>query len=377
MKQFTRMAGLTMAVLITLTACAGPAEQPGRTEQTVTVSSEESPENLRNTVFTDLTQLSQSLNREIREGNRNPEFQYRGTEKPDAALFAQMTCSLYVRCDQKGDRYRLECMPYPGDRMVEAWKNGTENSLNRDEKAALEQAVQIVEQAKKDHPEPLELELALHDWLCDHIVYNDSTTEIRNPENPPRYLTALGALLDGDANCQGYTDGFYVLASLAGFQTDRMSVSGGGIDHIVNTIELDGSWYVVDATYDDFNDEIKEIKNHRLFNAGKDLCQEYSWEPWMEYRPVAAVSDSHYFYNLPEYPRTFDQTEALGESVLRQYRENGRAEQELVLRGQIVRKRDLDTVLENLTAGEPEKLQYDLFCTGRGENTYIYIRFAE
>ena len=405
MNHVTRILVPMLALLMLLTACTdsgtqAPVEWPeenltrpvssgtlptvpdvSETPRTEPAEPEEEP--LEETLFTDLDPLSRSLNREIRAGNRNPEFQYCGTEQPDAELFAKMTCSLYVRCDQREDRYQLECMPYPGDRMVEAWKNGTESSLSSEEQAALQQAVSIVEQAKKEYSEQMDLELALHDWLCDHIVYNDSTAEISDPENPPRYLTALGALLDGSANCQGYTDGFYVLASLAGFQTDRMSVSGGGTDHIVNTIELDGNWYVVDVTYDDLNDEVKEMKNHRLFNAGKDLCQEYSWEPWMEYRPVAQTSDDHYFYYLPErlseqgYPKAFYNLEELGESVLKQYREKGRLEQELVLLRGDAQKKDLDAVLEEQNGEKNPGLNYQLFCTGRGNNTFFYIRFAE
>ena len=64
-------------------------------------------------------------------------------------------------------------------------------------------------------------------------------------------------MIDGKANCQGYTDTFYMLGTMAGFKMDRLygnstNSNGSKGGHVWNTIDFgDNIAYSVDVTWDD------------------------------------------------------------------------------------------------------------------------------
>ena len=140
---------------------------------------------------------------------------------------------------------------YPGDKILNAHKTGDTTQLSDAEKDAYTLALKLVEQAKRESTTQLETELWLHDWLCEHVVYESPDMDVATEQYIAlRQLTCVGALLDGKANCQGYTDAFYLLGNLAGFEVRRMfGVTEEG--HCWNVVKLDGKWYIVDVTFDD------------------------------------------------------------------------------------------------------------------------------
>ncbi|MBR6773007.1 MAG: hypothetical protein IKM29_06450 [Clostridia bacterium] len=246
--------------------------------------------------FSDLVSLSFYLN-DMKEADVfDIQFRYSGNDVFDAPTIARMTNACYVVYFEDGcGNYELHLTEYPGDRIVDAWRSGSTEFLTEDETDTLETAVSLVEYAKANSSAPIELEILLHDLLIEHVYYCDDTREITDPLVPPRNLTAVGALLDGYANCQGYTDAFYVLASIAGFQAGRMSVYTPDDLHAVNTVCINGNWYVVDVTFDDSDGP---GSNYRLFNAGRDIIFEYSWHEYNETYPIAYESDENYYYNF-------------------------------------------------------------------------------
>ena len=96
---------------------------------------------------------------------------------------------------------------------------------------------------------------------------------------------AVGVLLDGIADCDGYSDAFYLLGNLAGF-TVRL-VHGttnnpfeGNPNHMWNEIAMDGEWYAVDVTWDDYEDESRPFSPYCIyFNVGADrLGRTHFWD---------------------------------------------------------------------------------------------------
>ncbi len=404
MKKSCKIVACILCIFLFLTGCDAPALSaditwpesvkadilpvsdgpvPTITVCTEAVSASEDDFDPNNNHLTDLNAVSRYLNCQIRSGNHHPEFYYTGTESLTPVLTAQMTCALFVEWKKTGKSYDLTYVNYPGDRIVAAWKSGDLSGLSAQELEALKTAEAIVSRAKAAAETDTELEIALHDWITDHVQYCDSGTEIKDFRNPPRHLTAFGALLDGTANCQGYADGFYTLASLAGFQVDRMCVHGDGVDHIVNTILLDGQWYVVDTTYDDYNDNVADVKNYHMLNAGKDFCQEYSWEPFLEHNPIADTTDENYFYFLPEdgstygYPKAFYTVQDMADSIWSQYVYHNRTRQALVLLRGNAQMRELSALLEEKANEENIAMQCKIWCSCRGENTYFYVSFTQ
>lgn len=65
---------------------------------------------------------------------------------------------------------------------------------------------------------------------------------------------AVGSLVDGTAQCEGYSQGLLYTLRRAGF--DAMCVpghSGNGTDHVWNIVKIDGAYYNIDLTWDDAN----------------------------------------------------------------------------------------------------------------------------
>lgn len=247
--------------------------------------------------FYDLISLRDYMNEEKALGNDEVTFLYKGSEdlSTDGSL-AKMTASMSVHYSNLEDRYTVTMRKYPGERIVEAYQSGDTSQLSADELLVLEKATEIVDFGIEQAADSLELEQFLHDVIAEEVTYyTDDRMNDFEYENAPRYLSVVGALLDGQANCQGYTDAFYTLASMAGFQVSKMSVEAPEGGHQVNTICLNGSWYVVDVTYDD-NDNESYGTDYGRFNIGMDLISDYWWDDIYERVPIAEFTDPQLYY---------------------------------------------------------------------------------
>lgn len=230
--------------------------------------------------------------------------------------------------------YRITALPYAGARILKAYRSGDIGTLTKDEQEALRIAEQVVDKARKEANSDWELELMLHDWMCENISYYDVDFSIEFTEKRP--LNVIGALLDGKANCQGYTDCFYLLGSMAGFVVDKQSED----DHTFNTIKQGGNWYIVDVTHDDTEVEMlgKEFNYYQFLNAGLADCDGRTWKSYCERNPVAKASGSYFYYeqlDLGEahsYQKTFYSLQEAARSVLKEY-QNGRKTHQILVRG--------------------------------------------
>lgn len=95
-----------------------------------------------------------------------------------------------------------------------------------------------------------ERELALHDWLLRRVTYDEQTAQ-----DLARWqaFTAYGALAEGSAVCEGYARAMQLLLSFANMPC-RL-VNGSGVDglHMWNLVQVEGSWYHLDPTWNDGN----------------------------------------------------------------------------------------------------------------------------
>lgn len=301
----------------------------------------------------DLLQLRDFVAEQRQQGLLEFSFIYSGSEDLDPGVVAQMSGTCFVKAVQQGTLYHITLTEFPGERIVKAYFSGDSTNLTEPEKEAMEIAEQMVETARENAKNDWELELLLHDSLAGCITYSDADIHYDEPEDQPRHLSVIGALLDGEANCQGYTDAFYTLASIAGFEVGRLSVETSTDPHMVNTVCLDGQWYVVDLTY---NDSADEILSYHLFNAGLDLIgQEYTWAEEVELHPIAAESDENSY--LIRNGLVFEDLDALTEFVAEDWAERG------------------NTVIHAMLKGEPdsEKLSHALpDALEKWERSYSY-----
>ena len=140
------------------------------------------------------------------------------------------------------------------------------SSLDPKLKDIYEQALELAEQAKAASSDPVEIARYINDKIADRVTYyiNDYSDDDDN---------AAGVFLDGLANCDGYSDAFYLAGSLAGLEVQYQhgaAIDAGSDDtHMWNLMKVNDSWYAVDVTWSDQDDELNSI-SYKWFLAGED-----------------------------------------------------------------------------------------------------------
>ncbi|MBR4903118.1 MAG: hypothetical protein IKZ53_00435 [Selenomonadaceae bacterium] len=208
----------------------------------------------------------------------------------------------YKSLDSKTTAYLFEISEYPGERVAWAYKNGDNSFLNEDEMKLYNLAVKIVNDAKNFSNNLLWQELYIHDRITELATYY---TEKPQPAYA-RFQTAIGALIDGKANCQGYTDAFYMLGNMCGIKVGKVNGYANNGMHTWNTVNFnDDRTYFTDVTWDDatfkFNDT-GEYPTFAYFNASTDIAgTTHQW--FADYVPqnLQQTPDGRDFYFTHEY----------------------------------------------------------------------------
>lgn len=173
---------------------------------------------------------------------------------------------------------------YAGTNILRGIHTGT--TMTAREMEAYDAAVRLAELCKRDTP--VATAQAIHDALCGMIVYT-------NDESTTEDDCCIGALLNGEANCDGYADAMLLVGRLAGLNVryqhgDSLKGGFGSLfeTHMWNLIELDGTWRMIDATWDDTDAGVC----HLWFNIGEDrAATSHVWSPAMTV-PMQPVTDA-------------------------------------------------------------------------------------
>ena len=180
-----------------------------------------------------------------------------------------------VADDGKNIRMIYTLMDYPGTKVANAYLNNDTTWLNAEEKQLYDEAVKIVNEAKKRNG-------IINQEVCIYeTIMNRSTYLTGDMSHQPHFVTAYGVLIEHKANCQGYADAFYMLGRMMGWNVGRMSGTAGGGGHAWNWIEINGKKYFVDATWDDQSIENRGEKynGYVYFNAPVEIIQDtHSWD---------------------------------------------------------------------------------------------------
>lgn len=168
---------------------------------------------------------------------------------------------------------------YAGWRILNAVRNGRLDMLDARERETLRAAEALVAGTSGL---PVERERRIHDALCERIEYFTDDGPHGDKD------CAIGALLNGWADCDGYSDAMVLCCGLAGipcrymhgnaretkgFAASRVSKESG---HMWNLAKIAGRWVSVDATWDDQDGYI----SHLSYNLGtKDAALTYRWDP--------------------------------------------------------------------------------------------------
>ncbi len=151
---------------------------------------------------------------------------------------------------------------YAGTNILRSLNDGSQ--LTDREQQALAAAQKLAADCARETP--VQTAQAIHDALCAMITYTDNA-ETDEDDN------CIGALLDGQANCDGYADAMLLVGKLAGLNVRyqhgdslKSGLSGLMVTHMWNLIELDGTWRMIDVTWDD----VEGGRLYQWFNIGRD-----------------------------------------------------------------------------------------------------------
>ena len=99
-----------------------------------------------------------------------------------------------------GDSLEFQAISYyAGWRILNAVRKGSVKNLDARERETLRIAQAMIDNAPGS---PLEKERHIHDALCDRVEYYSDDEELEDKD------CAIGALLNGKADCDGYADAF-------------------------------------------------------------------------------------------------------------------------------------------------------------------------
>ncbi len=180
-----------------------------------------------------------------------------------------------VANDGKNTQMIYTLMDYPGTKVANAYLKNDTTWLNAEEKRLYDEAVKIVNEAKKRNG-IINQEVSIYE-----TIMNRSTYLTGDMSNQPHFVTAYGVLIDHKANCQGYADAFYMLGRMMGWNVGRMSGTAGGGGHAWNWIEINGKKYFVDATGDDNSIKNGDVtyNGYVYFNAPVEIMKDtHSWD---------------------------------------------------------------------------------------------------
>ncbi len=263
---------------------------------------------------------------------------------------------------------------YAGDRILDAWEKSDTSSLSDDEKAVLELAKELVEQAKAETDSALELEIWLHDYICEKVTYENPDMDVPAFQLASlRQLSCIGALLDGKANCQGYTDAFYLLGNMAGFKVGRV-FGDAGEGHVWNTITIDGKEYITDLTFDDIDDEEYGGWTYTFFNAPWD-SEIYTIYGGRQTAPLLTEEFSFENSQFALEDSCFDNEKDAARYIVKALKTNGKEWKHAVITGKDISVDKFDNALDSVRGSFGNGKTWLLWVESYSGNTYVSVRF--
>lgn len=127
-----------------------------------------------------------------------------------------------------------------------------------------------------------------HDHIIENCTYNE------NSKNPN---TIYGTLAEKNALCQGYSQSFTYLCSLAGIESFIVTGMANG-PHMWNVVKMDGDYYHIDLTWDD-PDQAKfpDAVRYDYFGLTDDRIRELRQFDDYDYEiPEAKGTKYQYYY---------------------------------------------------------------------------------
>lgn len=123
----------------------------------------------------------------------------------------------------------------------------------------------------------------VHDYLIKTVTYDKVALKELNKSKQrtsnQQSHTAYGALVKGLAVCDGYSKAYQLIMNQLGIECELMVGDAGG-PHAWNFVKLDGDYYWMDVTWDDFDlEDYPNTHSYWYFNVSDDDFTDHKSEP--------------------------------------------------------------------------------------------------
>ena len=125
-----------------------------------------------------------------------------------------------------------------------------------------------------------EVEIAqyIHDWLCLNFSYDESLL----CDNMYLFLK------EGEGTCQGYTYTYMAMLRAAGVECTF--AASDSMSHIWNLVKIDGEWYHVDVTWDDYPEAFASLEYDSFLESDESI-RETAHSDWYSPNDILCVSE--------------------------------------------------------------------------------------
>jgi transglutaminase/protease-like cytokinesis protein 3 len=200
---------------------------------------------------------------------------------------------LEIKYTEKSDYVEAELIPQYEMFMnvLSAVESGDSSQLDSQEQAVYHKALEIIESLISSDMPQFDKAYTLHKYLVQTIEYDHDYS------NNPNAFNVYGALMEGLAVCQGYSQAFQMLLYMVGIE--GIIITGlAGIsepepeNHAWNLVRFGVNWYHIDPTWNDQN----EIDSHRFFAVPDSFLEiSHSWN--QDFFPAADSMKHNYFWH--------------------------------------------------------------------------------
>lgn len=330
---------IVIFTLILLLACAGVCLYMKVPEVQRVVATYTEDDFTEDNIYSDLERLSERLDQEIMKGSESFTIYLKDMDVKEINQINETVNGIfgsgatYHQVGNIGNTYKKVTITINRTvnyYVLHAYLNQEEIPDTETKAKELYAVVkQIMETQISDGMTDFEKEVALHDYLVKNCRYSEDTNQ---PAESDIYR-AYGALVNGDAVCNGYAEALQLLFMCAGIDSEFVIGTANGIDHAWNLVKLDGKWYHLDATWNDPIPDLGEDLVHPYFNVSDEVIEEsHIWDHTkypvadsMEYNYY--VKNELYFRDVETYKDDAYQTMIYGrkkcyEAVVENYIEN-------------------------------------------------------
>lgn len=194
------------------------------------------------------------------------------------------------------DYYKTLCLTYI---MNAAEREAATKRLEQEVQALIAQTGAL----RSDY----EKELWLHDLLLEQCRYNRTAADSKQPlADYPLDFTAYGALVNGEAVCEGYASALHLLLQRAGIQSTLVSgYDQNGRAHMWNMAVINGNAYHLDPTWDDQDTYL----SHLYFNlTTEDLLLTHTLDDDNFGLLPCTATEDNYFVRSGRYLDSYDRS---------------------------------------------------------------------